>query len=68
MRRHPILWSLIAAYLLVVGVWPAAATPVGLAFAGAGVVLAAIPLPVLALVGVVGWELLQRLAPKTSTA
>jgi len=40
MRRHPILWSLLAAYLLVVGLWPAAATPVELAATGAFTVLA----------------------------
>lgn len=42
-----IAWLLLAAYLLVVGLWPAAAVPVGLAFTGAGVVLAAIPGPAL---------------------
>ncbi|AVH59976.1 MULTISPECIES: hypothetical protein [Streptomyces] len=40
MRRHPILWSLLAAYLLVVGLWPAAAIPVELAATGAFTVLA----------------------------
>jgi len=43
-----ILWSLLAAYLLVVGLWPAAAAPVGLLTAGAGIVLAKLPLLVLA--------------------
>lgn len=40
MRRHPILWLLAAAYLLLVGMWPAAAAPVNLAAAGAFTVLA----------------------------
>ena len=40
MKRHPILWSLLAAYLLVVGLWPAAATPVNVAAVGAFTVLA----------------------------
>jgi hypothetical protein len=40
MRRHPILWLLLGAYLLVVGLWPAAATPVELAATGAFTVLA----------------------------
>lgn len=40
MRRHPILWLLAGAYLLVVGLWPAAAAPVNLAATGAFTVLA----------------------------
>lgn len=40
MRRHPILSLLLGAYLLVVGLWPAAATPVELAATGAFTVLA----------------------------
>lgn len=40
MRRHPILWALVALYLLVVGLWPAAAAPVSLAATGAFTVLA----------------------------
>jgi hypothetical protein len=40
MRRHPILWLLAGTYLLVVGLWPAAATPVELAATGAFTVLA----------------------------
>jgi hypothetical protein len=40
MRRHPILWSLVGLYLLIVGLWPAAAAPVNLAALGAVTVLA----------------------------
>lgn len=40
MRRHPILWLLAGAYLLLVGLWPAAASPVELAATGAFTVLA----------------------------
>lgn len=61
------VWSLIAAYLLVVGLWPAAAVPVGLAFTGLGVVIAAIPVPVIALAAVVAWELRHRSASKPAT-
>ncbi|MET8080036.1 hypothetical protein [Streptomyces sp. NPDC005303] len=50
-----IAWSLLAIFLLVVGAWPAAAAPIGLAFAGAGVVLGAIPGPVLLLIAAVAW-------------
>lgn len=39
MRRHPILWLLAGVYLLLVGLWPAAAGPVELAATGAFTVL-----------------------------
>lgn len=39
MRRHPILWLLAGAYLLVVGLWPPAATPINVATTGAFTVL-----------------------------
>jgi hypothetical protein len=38
-----ILWALLALYLLVVGLWPAAAAPVDVLSAGASVVLAKLP-------------------------
>lgn len=41
-----IRWSLLAAYLIVVGLWPAAAAPVALLAAGLAVIAAAIPAPV----------------------
>jgi hypothetical membrane protein len=40
MRRHPILWLVAGIYLLVVGLWPAAATPINLVATGAFTVLA----------------------------
>lgn len=64
-----VLWALLALYLLIVGVWPSAATPVELAFTGLGVVLAAIPLPaVLAIVAVIAWELRHRSASQRPAA
>ena len=57
-----ILWALLALYLLIVGVWPAAAAPVALAFDGLGAVIAVIPGPVLLLAAVVAW-LKHRPAP-----
>lgn len=64
-----IAWLLLAAYLLVVGLWPAAVTPVEVVFHGLGVVLAAIPLPaVLAIVAVIAWELRHRSNSKPATA
>lgn len=62
-----IAWSLLAAYLLVVGLWPSAAAPVALAFDGLGAVIAAIPGPVLLLAAVIAW-LKHRPAPKPATA
>lgn len=56
MIRHPVFrWSLLAAFLIVVGVWPAAVAPVVLASAGATAVLGAIPGPVLALAAGIAW-------------
>lgn len=62
-----IAWLFLAAYLLIVGVWPSAAVPVGLAFDGLGAVLAAIPGPVLLLAAFVAW-LRHRPTPKPATA
>lgn len=50
-----IRWSLLAVFLIVVGLWPAAAAPVGLAFAGLGHLLALIPGPVLLAIAVIAW-------------
>ncbi|MFD5491578.1 hypothetical protein ACFWH4_01220 [Streptomyces sp. NPDC127091] len=61
-------WALLALYLLVVGLAPAALAPVTLAFDGLAAVLAAIPGPVLLLAAVVAW-LKHRPAPvKAATA
>jgi hypothetical protein len=62
MFRRVLLWSLLAAYLIVVALWPAAATPVGLAFNGLDSVIAAIPGPVLLLAAIAAW-LKHRPAP-----
>jgi hypothetical protein len=50
-----IRWLLLALFLIVVGLWPAAAAPIGLAASGAAVILAAIPGPVLLAGGVIAW-------------
>lgn len=62
-----ILWALLALYLLIVGVWPAAIAPVSLTFTGLSFVIAAIPGPVLLLAAAVAW-LKHRPTPKTATA
>lgn len=55
MNRTVFRWALLVAFLVVVGLWPAAAAPVTLAAAGAAVVLAAIPGPVLVLAAGIAW-------------
>jgi len=50
-----IAWTSLALFLLVVGAWPAAAAPVGLAFAGAGVIASKIPGVVLLGLGAAAW-------------
>lgn len=50
-----IRWPLLALALIVIGLWPAAAAPIALAAAGLGVIIAAIPGPVLALAAVIAW-------------
>jgi hypothetical protein len=55
MFRRVLLWSLLAAYLIVIGLWASAAAPIVLALAGLATVLAAIPSSVLALAAVAAW-------------
>lgn len=50
-----IRWLLLAVFLIVVGLWPAAAAPIGLAASGAAVILAAVPGPVLLAGAVIAW-------------
>jgi hypothetical protein len=50
-----IRWSLLAAFLIVVGLWPAAVAPVALAGTGLAVVIGAIPGPVLLAAGVIAY-------------
>ncbi|MEU5477473.1 hypothetical protein [Streptomyces mirabilis] len=59
-----ILWSLLAAFLIVVGLWPAAAAPVVLASAGLTVVVAKIP-GVLLLVAAVAYLRRKPARPAT---
>jgi hypothetical protein len=50
-----IRWLLLALFLAVVGLWPAAVAPIGLIATGAAVTLAAVPGPVLLAVGYIAW-------------
>ncbi|MGW4825465.1 hypothetical protein ACWEP4_42980 [Streptomyces sp. NPDC004227] len=68
MRRHPILWSLLVAWLIVIGLWSAAATPIVLAAAGAAVVLGTIPGPVLVLAAVAVWLYFRHHPARPATA
>lgn len=54
MNRN-IRWALLVAFLIVVGLWPAALAPVTLALAGAAAVLATIPASVWVAVGVIAF-------------
>lgn len=60
-----IRWAILAAFLMVVGIWPAAVAPINLAAAGASAVLAAIPGPALVALAVIAW---MKLRPTTARA
>ncbi|MBL3664496.1 hypothetical protein JL475_00350 [Streptomyces sp. M2CJ-2] len=63
-----IAWALLALYLLVVGLAPAALAPVTLALAGLAAVIAAIPGPVWLLAGIAAWLKHRPATPKPATA
>jgi hypothetical protein len=48
-------WLLLAAVLTVIGLWPAAVAPIGLAATGAAVIISAIPGPVLLAAAYLAW-------------
>ncbi|MGX1129915.1 membrane protein YdbS with pleckstrin-like domain [Streptomyces glaucescens] len=48
-------WLLLAAFLITVGLWPAAATPINLAVAGAAVILGTIPAQLWLIAALVAW-------------
>ncbi|MFK4869005.1 hypothetical protein ACI3K4_27705 [Streptomyces sp. CSMPJR101] len=50
-----IAWAFAALYLLIVGLWPAAAAPIVLVIAGSSVVAGLIPAPILALAAGAAW-------------
>jgi hypothetical protein len=50
-----ILFAMLGAYLIAVGLWPAAAAPVSLAFSGLAVLVGLISGPVWALIAGVVW-------------
>lgn len=62
-----IAWAFLVFYLLIVGVFPAAAAPVSLAFTGLGFVVAAIPGWALLIAAAAVWRKYQP-TPKPATA
>lgn len=62
-----ILWSLLAAYLIVIGLWPPAAAPIAAALAGLRTLASLIPGPVVLLAGFIAW-LKHRPAPTAKPA
>ncbi len=68
MPRHIILWSLLASFLILVGLWPAAATPITLAATGATAILTAIPAPVWLLAAAIAWLTHRPKPVKPTTA
>lgn len=48
-------WPALALFLVIVGLWPAAAAPVALMGAGAAALIAAIPGPALLLIAAIAW-------------
>ncbi|MER5843208.1 hypothetical protein ABT099_23510 [Streptomyces prasinus] len=61
-------WALLALYLLVVGLTPAALAPVTLTLAGLAAVIAAIPPSILVLAAVAAWMKHRPATAKTATA
>lgn len=47
--------ALLGAYLIAIGLWPAALAPVSLAFAGLAAILGAVPGPAWLLLGGIAW-------------
>lgn len=68
MKRPPITrWLILIGFLIVVGIWPAAAAPVVLAAAGLAVIFAAVPVPVLAVAAAAVAIYLKHFAPRPAT-
>jgi len=61
-------WLLLIAFLIVVGLFPAALAPINLALAGAAAVLATIPASVWLAVGVIAWLKHKPTPAKTAPA
>ncbi|MYU20801.1 hypothetical protein [Streptomyces sp. SID8352] len=61
-----IAWALLALYLLVVGLWSAAITPISLTFAGFGAVLGTVPGSAWLLAATVIWLKHRTTQPATA--
>ncbi|QWA26641.1 hypothetical protein KJK32_45470 (plasmid) [Streptomyces sp. JCM17656] len=60
LRSTTVRWAIFAAFLIVVGLWPAAVAPLEWASSGAATVLSAIPVQVLLAAVVIAWLWLKR--------
>lgn len=67
-RHSAFRWSLVAAVLLVIGLWPAAVAPIAIAFAGAATVIAAIPGQLLLLAAGIAYLRYRPAPAKPATA
>lgn len=67
-RRPAARWLLLAAVLIVIGLWPTAVAPIVWASAGAATVLAAIPGPVLLAASAVAYLRYRNAPALTVTA
>lgn len=65
LRSTATRWTLLVGFLIVVGLWPAAATPITLAATGASVIIAAIPGTVWIAAAVIAW---LKHRPQTTAA
>jgi hypothetical protein len=61
-------WPLLILFLILVGLWPAAAAPISLAATGASHILAAIPGSVLAAIAAIVWLRHRQTNPTPTTA
>jgi hypothetical protein len=63
-----VLWVLAALYLLLVGLWPPALTPVALTLTGATTLIAAVPGAVWVAAGAIAWLKHKPTPTKTARA
>jgi hypothetical protein len=61
-------WLPLAVALIVIGIWPAAATPIQLAATGAAVIITAIPGPVFLAIALIAWLKHRPTPTKPATA
>ena len=65
---RPLRWLPLVLFLILVGLWPAAAAPITLAATGAAVIITTIPGHVLAVVAAIVWLRHRKTHPTPTTA